>query len=52
MLKVLDIYIYIYEYLREGVGSVGSRRGEGGEESRTAGGFDSVDHAAARLSQV
>lgn len=42
----------MYDYLREGVGSVGSCSGEGGEESRTAGGFDSIDHAASGLSQV
>lgn len=39
-------------YLREGVSSVGSCSGEGGEESSSASGFNGIDHSLLWVEQV
>jgi len=49
---LLTVDFLCYDYLREGVSSIGSCRSEGGEESSSAGCFNCVDHSLLRLTQM
>lgn len=49
--QILLTFLF-YDYLREGVSSIGSCGGEGGEESSSASCFNCVDHSLLLLTQM
>lgn len=49
---LLRVALLSHDYLREGVSSIGSRSGEGSEESSSASCFNCVEHSLLRLTQM